>query len=116
MKGYVYPSILCAVFLFGAVFVSPAFAEMKKVDDAEMAKTKASVTGASVKDWQDNSVLDSKTLDKTLPVYTPLERNISEAFGLELPGPPGTWTNTFGDVGVDNPYLWRGTITGFTVR
>jgi hypothetical protein len=45
---------------------------MKKVDDAEMAKTKAFVTGACVKDWKDNSVLDSKTFDKTLPVFTPV--------------------------------------------
>jgi hypothetical protein len=118
MKGYNCPSILCADLLFGAVLVSPAFAEMKKVDNAEMAKTKASVTGASVKDWKDNPVLDSKTFDKTLPVFTPLERNVSEAFGMELPGMPGTWTNTFGGVGVggDNPYIWRGTTTGFFLR
>ena len=50
MKGYNGPSILCAALLFGALLIAPAFAEMKKVDDAEMAKANASVTGASVKD------------------------------------------------------------------
>ena len=32
------------------VFLAPAFADMKNVDEAELAKTNASVTGASVKD------------------------------------------------------------------
>jgi hypothetical protein len=50
MKGYNGPSILCAVLLFGAVIVSSAFAEMKQVDEAESARTNASVTGMSVKD------------------------------------------------------------------
>jgi len=45
MKGYIGPSILCAVLLFGAVLVSLAFANMDKVDDAELARTNASVTG-----------------------------------------------------------------------
>jgi len=50
MKRYDGPSILCAALLFGALLIAPAFAEVKKADDAEMAKTNASVTGASVKD------------------------------------------------------------------
>jgi hypothetical protein len=55
MKGYNGPSILCAVLLFGAVLVSPAFADKKafedkkKIDDAELSQMNASVTGASVK-------------------------------------------------------------------
>jgi len=32
------------------VFLAPAFADMKNVDEAELAKTNASVTGASEKD------------------------------------------------------------------
>jgi hypothetical protein len=46
MKGHYEPSIICAVLLFGAVLVSPAFADMKKVDEAELARANASVTGA----------------------------------------------------------------------
>jgi hypothetical protein len=49
MKGYNDPSILCAVFLFVAVLVSPAFADMKKVEKKELAQTNASVKSASVK-------------------------------------------------------------------
>ena len=50
MKGYNGPSILCAILLFGVILVSPAFAEMEKVNEVELAQTNASVTGASVKD------------------------------------------------------------------
>jgi len=49
MKGYNGPSILCTVLMFGAVIVSPAFAEMKKVNEADLSGANASVTGASVK-------------------------------------------------------------------
>jgi hypothetical protein len=35
--------------MFGAVIVSPAFAEMKKVNEADLSGANASVTGASVK-------------------------------------------------------------------
>ena len=49
MKGYNGPSILCAALIFGAILVSPTFADMKKVDEADLSKIKASVTGASVK-------------------------------------------------------------------
>ena len=49
MKGYNVTSIVCAVLLFGAVLVSPAFADKKKVDDADLAKMNASVTGEPVK-------------------------------------------------------------------
>jgi hypothetical protein len=37
-------AVLCFVFL------SPAFADMKKIDEAELTRTNASVTVASVKD------------------------------------------------------------------
>ena len=49
MKGYNGSSILCAVLLFGAVLVSPAFAEMGTIDDAELSQINVSVTGAPVK-------------------------------------------------------------------
>jgi hypothetical protein len=49
MKGYNGLSIFCAVLLFGAVLVSPAFADKKKVDEADLARINASLTGAFVK-------------------------------------------------------------------
>ena len=65
MKGYHDPSILCAVLLFGAVLVSPAFADMKMVDDKELSRVNASVTGASIKDTVadvDRNTLRQETL------------------------------------------------------
>ena len=59
MKGYNGPSILCAVLLFGAVLVSPTFADKEKVDKAELDRTNASVTGESAKD----QIVDMKTID-----------------------------------------------------
>ncbi len=49
MKGHQGTSIICTAMLFGAVLVYPAFAQMKKVDEAELARANASVTGESVK-------------------------------------------------------------------
>jgi len=54
MKEHNGPSIICAVLLFGAVLVSPAFAERQKVDESELARTNASVTGAPVKNQVDD--------------------------------------------------------------
>lgn len=42
--------IIIAILLYGAILLSQAFAEMKKVDEAELARTNASVTGTSVND------------------------------------------------------------------
>jgi len=56
----------CAVFLFGAVLVSPTFADKKvfadkmKVDEAELAQVNASVNGVPVKD---QSVVVKKDAD-----------------------------------------------------
>ena len=49
MKGHQGTSIFCSALLFGAVLVSPAFAQMQKVDEEELARANASVTGESVK-------------------------------------------------------------------
>lgn len=43
-------TIFCAALLSGAVFILPVSAEMKKIDEAELARTNASMTGPSVKD------------------------------------------------------------------
>jgi hypothetical protein len=45
MKKNRVPAILCAVLLFCAVFALPSFAQMTKVDEAELAEANASVTG-----------------------------------------------------------------------
>lgn len=50
MKGRQGISIFCAALLFGAVLVSPSFGQMQKVDEEELARANASVTGESVKD------------------------------------------------------------------
>ena len=65
MKGYNGPLILCAALLFGAILVSPAFADMKKVDETDLSQIKASVTGASVKNRTadlDKDVRDQESL------------------------------------------------------
>jgi len=41
--------MLCAVLLFGAAPVSPAFADMEKAEKKKLSRTNASVKGASVK-------------------------------------------------------------------
>lgn len=49
MKGRQGIYIFFAALLFGAVLVSPAFGQMQKVDEEELARANASVTGESVK-------------------------------------------------------------------
>ena len=113
MKGYNGPSILCAIFLFGAILVSPAFAEMEKVDAADLSQINASVTGASDKDWNASAVSAGGTFDKTVRVFSPPDSKASEGFSLNLPSPgPETWTYNFG---VTNPN-YVGILTGVKSR
>ena len=50
MKIMRIPSIISLLFLIGAILYSPASAEMKKVDEAELARTNAPMSGsASIK-------------------------------------------------------------------
>jgi hypothetical protein len=49
MKEYNGILILCALLLFGAFLVFPAFADMDKVEDAELARMNASVSGTPTK-------------------------------------------------------------------
>jgi hypothetical protein len=48
IKKYFLPCFLPVIAVLCFVFLSPAFADMKKVDEAELAQTNASVTGGSV--------------------------------------------------------------------
>jgi hypothetical protein len=92
MKEHNGPSIICAVLLFGAVLVSPAFAEKQKVDEAELARTNASVTGAYVKNqvagvdkdavrWETEQT--GSTLDKEAVVLSP-DAQTMQGHGLNL--------------------------------
>jgi hypothetical protein len=92
MKGYNGPSILCAVLLFGAVLVSPAFADMKKVDEAELARMNASVTGTPIKDINcvekdgicQEMKQDMVTSYQRASVYSPSVSNTTESTNLNL--------------------------------
>ena len=84
MKGYNSLSILCAVLLFGAVLVSPTFANKEKIDDAELALTNLPVTGTSIKKpincVEKNGIceeikLDRVTSGKVAAVSSPAEIN-----------------------------------------
>jgi len=52
MKEHNDPSIFCIVLLICAVLASPAFAEMKTVNDDELAGTVAFMKGALPDDWK----------------------------------------------------------------
>jgi hypothetical protein len=90
MKEHYEPSIICAVLLLGAVLVSPAFADMKKVDETELARANASVTGASIKEpiasVDKNAVLwDNDHLkNSTERVFSPAVNKATEAINLNL--------------------------------
>jgi hypothetical protein len=90
MKGHYKPSIICAVLLFGAVLVSPALADMKKVDETELARTNASVTGASIKEpiasVDKNTVLQENDprQNGTERVFSPAVNKATEGINLNL--------------------------------
>ena len=97
MKEHNGPSIICAVLLFGAVLVSPAFADMKKVDEGELARANASVTGASVKDQvaavakvevNPETLQVSETLNKDAVFPTPSVSKTTDSIGLNINGQP----------------------------
>jgi hypothetical protein len=113
MKGYNDPSILCAILLFGAVLVSPAFAEMEKVDDTDLSQINASVTGASDKDSNAGSVSAFGTFDNTVRIFYPWDSKASEGFSPNVPSlGPETWTYNFG---ANNPNYF-GSLTGVKSR
>jgi hypothetical protein len=73
IKKYFLPCFLPVIAVLCSVFFSPAFAAMNKVDETELARANASITGASVKDplvgvendvlnpekWQTSEVLNT---------------------------------------------------------
>ena len=94
MKGYNGSSILCAILLC-AVFVSPAFADMDKVNDDELARTNASVTGTPLKHLNcvekdgvcEGMKQDYVTSDKGVSFSSPLQSKVTE-----------TWTYNYGTI------------------
>ena len=113
MKGYKGTSILCAILLFGAVLVFPAFAEMEKVNEVELAQTNASVTGASDKYLNAGAVSAFGTFDNTVRIFYPWDSKASEGFSLNVPSlGPDTWTYNFG---ANNPNYF-GSLTGVKSR
>jgi hypothetical protein len=75
------------------VFRVPAFAGMERVDEAELARTNASVTGASIKDRNhcvekdgicSETKQDSINSYKETGVSFPAESNTTEFIGLSL--------------------------------
>ena len=112
MKGYNGPLILCAVLLFGAVLVFPAFADMKEVEDAELARTNASVTGTPTKNLncvEKNGICQDINQDYATPFSSPLESKVSDDFSLFPSLGPEKWTYNYGAIDPSHfgaPPLW----------
>jgi len=92
IKKYFLPCFWPVIAVLCFVFLSPAFAEMKKVDEAELAQTNVSVTGASVKDQsvgvEKGMVIPEKcqaceNLDKNGAVFSPLVGK-TEGTGVDM--------------------------------
>ena len=87
--------LIPAVAVLSVVFLCPAFADMKKVDETELARTNASVSGESVKDRtasveKGTARTDTEqtigTLDKGTTVSSQFgsKANVMESIGLSL--------------------------------
>ena len=66
MKGFKGLTIFCAVLLFGAILISPAFADMDKVADKELGQTQAYVKEAPAKDTTNETVKDAFKVEKEI--------------------------------------------------
>ena len=91
IKKYFLPCFLPVIAVLCFVLPAPAFADMKKVDEAELAGANASVTGASDKDWNASAVSAGGTLDKTILDSSPPDSKASGFSVLPSRGPE-TWT------------------------
>ena len=91
IKKYFLPCFLPVIAVLSFVLLAPAFADMKKVDEAELAKVNTSVTGESDKDWNASAVSAGGTLDKTILVSSPPDSKAS-GFSLLPSLGPETWT------------------------
>ena len=110
IKKYFLPCFLPVIAVLCFVLPAPAFADMKKVDEAELARANASVTGASNKNWHAGAVSAVGTPDKTVLDLYPPDSKASDGFSLNVPNrAQETWTY---NLSTFNPNYWGGTITG----
>lgn len=94
-------SIFCAVLLSGAVFVSPIFAEMKEVNEMELARANASVIRVAISETgQVNG-----TLDKTAQIFSP-SVIVDQGFNQNR-----YTTSTWYNLGAFNSSYWGGNVT-----
>ena len=97
IKKYFLPCFLPVIAVLCFVLLAPAFAEMKKVDEAELARANVSVTGASDKDWNAGAVSAGGTLDKTVLDLYPPDSKDSNSFSLNVHSlGPETGTYNYG--------------------
>jgi len=90
MKKYVSRYLFCVMLLFAFILVSSAFAELKKVEEGELARANASITGAPIPDQSVDVGKDAalpetiKTFDKAEPVVAPAASNITDSTSVML--------------------------------
>ena len=105
MKRCIGHLILCTVLSFSLIFVSTVFAEMKKIDDKELASTNAPVTkGANQK-----SIPFKISFDNTSMTSFHQAIMAGDGFSLNLTVSPETWTY---NLSTFNPNYWGGNVTG----
>ena len=92
IKKYFLPCFLPVIAFLSFVLIASAFAEMKKVDEAELAGANASVTGASDKDWNVSAVSAGGTLNKTTILDSSPPDSKASGFSLLPSLGPETWT------------------------
>ena len=111
IKKYFLSCFLSVIAVLCFVFLSPAFADMKKVDEAELARANASVTGASVQDQivgVEKGAVSPETCQacgtgKEDVVFSPSESKETNFVSLNIKG-QGTFNFIFGG--------WNSNMTG----
>ena len=111
IKKYFLPCFLPAIAVMCFVLLSPAFADMEKVDEAELARANASVTGASVNDQivsVEKNVVSQETCqtcgtDTGGAVFSPSVSKETNVVSLNIKG-QGTFNFIFGG--------WNSNMTG----
>jgi hypothetical protein len=93
MKKNILQYLLCIMMMFALILVSAAFAELKKVDERELALTNASVTGAAVQvqtpKIEKGMILPETdqtdpTFGKGATAFAPAASNAKDGLGLNL--------------------------------
>jgi hypothetical protein len=117
IKKYFLPYFLPVIAVLCFLFLSPAFAEMKKVDETELARANASVTGASNKESHAGAVSAVGTTDKTVLDLYPPDSKDSNSFSLKPPtGPETTYYDHTAYNNGNNQLYWGGGTTANYIR